>query len=37
MNIELKFVLKGQGDSKSTFVQVMAWHLFGAKPLAKQM
>ena len=33
----LKFVPKGQIDKKSALVQVMAWRLFGAKPLPEPM
>ena len=33
----LKFVLKGPINNKSALVQVMARHLFGAKPLPEPM
>ena len=33
--ISLRFVPKAPIDNKSTLVQVMAWHLFGAKPLSE--
>ena len=33
IQISLEFVLNGPIDNMSVLVQVMAWHLFGTKPL----
>ena len=33
IRISLKFIRKHPIDNKSALVQVMAWHLTGAKPL----
>ena len=37
IQISLKFVLMGWIDQKSSLVQVMAWCLFGTKPLPEPM
>ena len=37
IQISLKFVPRGSNDYKSAFVQVMAWHQTGDKPLPEQM
>ena len=37
ISISLKFVLKGAIDNKSALVPIMAWRLFGAKPLSDPM
>ena len=37
IQFSLKFVPKGPIDNKSTSVHVMAWRLFGAKPLPEPM
>ena len=37
IQISLKLVSKGQIDNKAALVQVMAWRLFGAKPLPEPM
>ena len=37
IQISLKFVPKDVIDNKSAFVQVMAWHQTGDKPLAEPM
>ena len=33
IQVSLRFVHQGQADNKAALVQVMAWRLFGAKPL----
>ena len=35
--ISMKFVPHGVIDNKSALLQVMAWHLTGAKPLPEPM
>ena len=37
INISLNFVPKGQINNISALVQIMAWHLAGAKPLSEPM
>ena len=37
IKISLKFVLKGPIDNNPAFVQIMAWHRIGNKPLLEQM
>ena len=37
IQFSLKFVPKGPIDNESAMVQVMAWRLFGAKPLPEPM
>ena len=37
IKISLKFVPKGPIDNKPALVQIMAWHLFGAKSLSEPM
>ena len=37
IQISLKFVAKGPIDKRSALAQVMAWRLFGAKPLPEPM
>ena len=37
IQVTLKFVVKRPIDSKSAFVQIMAWHQTGAKPLPEPM
>ena len=37
IQISLRFVPKGPIDNKSAFVQVMAWHRAGDKPLPEPM
>ena len=37
IQISMKFVPKGPIDNKATFVQVMAWHRTGDKPLSEPM
>ena len=33
----MKYIPKGPVDNKPSLVQIMAWHLFGAKPLSEPM
>ena len=35
--ISLEFVSKGPIDNNPALVKIMAWHLFGAKPLSEPM
>ena len=37
IQLSLKFVPKGTIDNKSALLQVMAWCVFGAKPLPEPM
>ena len=37
LKISLRFVPYGSIDNKAALVQVMAWRLFGAKPLPEAM
>ena len=37
IQISLKFVVKGPVDNMPALVQIMAWRLFGAKPLSEPM
>ena len=37
IEISLKFVPKGPINNDPSFVQKMAWHLFGAEPLSESM
>ena len=37
IKISLKFVLKGEIDSNTALVQIMAWRRVGDKPLSEPM